>query len=93
MEDGTGVDKKVINVLGPLFTMFKEKVAEFDQLRKVYTDDSKIYVKVSLISYIRKNHKFRILWSVEYARILNRSTSDEFLTRAGTARAISAHRN
>ena len=47
MEDGTGVDKKVINVLGPLYTMYKEKVEEFDQLRKVYTDDNKIYVTVS----------------------------------------------
>ena len=47
MEDGTGVDKKVINVLGPLYSMYKEKVEEFDQLRKVYTDDNKIYVTVS----------------------------------------------
>ena len=45
------VDKKVINVLGPLFTLYKEKVEEFDQLRKIYTDDKKIYVTVRLILY------------------------------------------
>ena len=45
------VDKKVINVLGPLFTLYKEKVEEFDQLREIYTDDKKIYVTVRLILY------------------------------------------
>ena len=47
--DDSGVDKKVINVLGPLFTLYKEKVEEFDQLRKVYTDEDKIYVTVSFL--------------------------------------------
>ena len=47
--DDSGVDEKVINVLGPLFTLYKEKVEEFDQLRKVYTDEDKIYVTVSFL--------------------------------------------
>ena len=45
--DDAGVDKKVINVLGPLFNLYREKVEEYEQLRKVYTDDERIYITVS----------------------------------------------
>ena len=64
------VDKKVINVLGPLFTLYKEKVEEFDQLREIYTDDKKIYVTVSLILYsLDFELQLRATWSVRFATI------------------------
>ena len=44
--DDAGVDKKIINVLGPLFNLYREKVEEYEQLRKLHTNGEKIFITV-----------------------------------------------